>query len=64
LNTLDFALAFNLEYRLQKKKAIQIGLRYYLGLTDIYKDNPGESVRNSVIQVYLGIPMGGHPKEK
>jgi len=64
LNTLDFALAFNLEYCLQKKKAIQIGLRYYLGLTDIYKDNPGDSVRNSVIQVYLGIPVGGHPKEK
>ncbi len=64
LNTWDFALAFNLEYRLMKKRAIQIGLRYYLGLTDIYKDNPGDSVRNSVFQVYIGMPVGGKSKDK
>lgn len=64
LNSLDFALAFSVEYTLQKRKAIQIGLRYYLGLVDIFKDSSGHSVKNSVIQVYLGIPVGGHPKEK
>ncbi len=64
LNAWDFALAFNLEYRLMKKRAVQIGLRYYLGLTDIYKDNPGDPVRNSVVQVYIGIPIGGKPKDK
>lgn len=64
LNDLDFALAFNLEYKLMKKKGIHIGLRYYLGLTDIIKDNPGEPVKNSVIQINLGIPLGGKSKGK
>jgi len=64
LNNFDFALAFNLEYRLMKKRAIQIGLRYYLGLSDIVKDNSGDSVRNSVFQVYIGIPVGGKAKDK
>lgn len=61
LNKFDFALAFNLEYKLQKR-GIHIGLRYYLGLTDIVKDNPGGSIKNSVIQINLGIPMGGKKK--
>jgi hypothetical protein len=64
LNDLDFALAFNLEYKLMKKRGVHIGLRYYLGLTDIIKDNPGESVKNSVIQINLGIPLGGKSKGK
>ncbi len=64
LNTWDFALAFNLEYRFMKNRAIQVGLRYYLGLVDIYKDHPGDSIRNSVFQIYLGIPVGGARKEK
>jgi hypothetical protein len=64
LNAWDFALAFNLEYRLMKKRAIQVGLRYYLGLVDIFKDNSGDSVRNSVFQVYIGIPVGGKAKDK
>jgi Outer membrane protein beta-barrel domain len=64
LNDFDFALAFNLEYKLLKKKGIHIGLRYYLGLTDIFKDNAGDPVRNSVIQVNLGIPVGKMHKEE
>ena len=64
LNAWDFALAFNLEYRLPLKKAIHIGLRYYLGLTDIIKDNAGDSVKNSVIQINLGIPVGHISEDK
>ncbi len=62
INDLDLALAFNLEYKLLKKKGIHIGLRYYLGLTDIVKDNTGDPVKNSVFQINLGIPIGGHKK--
>jgi hypothetical protein len=58
LNAFDMALAFNLEYKLMKVRGIQIGLRYYLGLTDIVKDNSGDSVKNSVIQINVGIPVG------
>jgi len=64
VNSLDFALAFNLEYTLQKQRPIQIGLRYYVGLVDVFKDSSGHSAKNSVFQVYLGIPVGGQPKEK
>jgi len=63
LNKFDFALAFNLEYKLMRKRGIHIGIRYYLGLTDIIKNNPGNSVRNSVIQINLGIPVGKMHKE-
>jgi len=45
-----------------KKRGVHIGLRYYLGLTDIIKDNPGEPVKNSVFQINLGIPLGGKAK--
>ena len=63
LNDVDMALAFNLEYKLMKaKRPMRIGLRYYLGLSDIVKDNPGTPVRNSVIQINLGIPRGEGPK--
>jgi hypothetical protein len=62
LNDVDLALAFNLEYKLMKKKGVHIGLRYYLGLTDIYKDNPGDPVKNSVVQLNIGIPLGGRSK--
>ena len=64
LNAFDFALAFNLEYRLPLKRAIHIGLRYYLGLTDIVKDNAGDPVKNSVIQINLGIPVGHISEDK
>jgi hypothetical protein len=64
LNNFDFALAFNVEYKLPMKRAIHIGLRYYLGLTDILKDNSGDSVKNSVIQINLGIPVGHLPADK
>ena len=63
LNGIDLALGFDLQYRLMKKRAIQIGLRYYLGLTDIYKDNAGDPVKNSVFQINLGIPLGGTKKK-
>ncbi len=64
LNDLDFALAFNLEYKLMRQRAIRIGFRYYLGLTDIFKTNPGEPVKNSVFQINLSIPLGGKAKAK
>ncbi len=65
LNDIDMALAFNLEYKLMKnKRPLRIGLRYYLGLSDIIKDNPGTAVRNTVIQLNLGIPVGRVQKDQ
>lgn len=60
----DFGLVFNLEFKLQRKKGINVNLRYYLGLTDTIKNNPGDAVKNSVIQIAVGIPMGKKEKDK
>ncbi len=60
----DFGLVFNLEYKLQRKKGINVNLRYYLGLTDTIKNNPGDAVKNSVIQIAVGIPMGKKEKDE
>lgn len=60
----DFGLVFNLEFKLQRKKGINVNLRYYLGLTDTIKNNPGDAVKNSVIQIAVGIPMGKKEKDE
>ncbi len=54
----DFGLVFNLEYSIQGQRGININLRYYLGLTDTIRNNPGDAVKNSVIQVAIGVAMG------
>ena len=40
-------------------RSMRLGLKYYVGLTDIIKDNPGDSVTNSIFLLSLGIPVGG-----
>ena len=60
----DVGLVFNLEFKLQRKKGINVNLRYYLGLTDTIKNNPGDAVKNSVIQIAVGIPMGKKEKDE
>ena len=37
----------------------RITLKYYYGLTDIIKDNPGSAVHNSIFLLSVGIPIGG-----
>jgi hypothetical protein len=64
LQSFDFGVVFNLEYKLQRKKGINVNLRYYLGLTDTIRDNPGDAVKNSVVQIAVGIPMGKKEKDE
>src|SRR5690554_2275250 len=52
LNSIDFGLGFGLAYDLPQ--GLFINARYNLGLTDIVKDNNGDAVKNSVIQVEIG----------
>lgn len=54
----DFGLAFDVAYTLQKKRGIHVHLKYYWGLADILKDDTGGAVKNSAIQIAVGIPMG------
>jgi len=59
----DFGFVFNLEYSHQGKRGINVNLRYYLGLTDTIRNNPGVTVRNSIIQVAIGVAMGKKEKD-
>jgi hypothetical protein len=60
----DFGLIFNLEYSFQTKRGINVNLRYYLGLTDTIRNNPGDAVKNSVIEVAIGVAMGIKEKDE
>ena len=65
LNSFDAGVAFHVEYKLKDNPfAASITARYYLGLTDTIKDNPGDAVYNRVLSVFGSIPIGGGPKEE
>jgi hypothetical protein len=62
LNTVDAGLIFSLDYSLKPQlqmRSIKINAKYYLGLTDTVKDNPGDAVKNWMLFVGLDIPVGG-----
>jgi hypothetical protein len=61
-HAIDAGLAFGIGYRLLKGKGMNVGIKYYLGLTDITKDNSGQSQQNRVFYLNAGIPIGKHPK--
>jgi hypothetical protein len=48
----------------KKMRSMRLGLKYYIGLTDIVKDNPGDAVTNSIFLLSLGIPVGGSDEEE
>lgn len=58
VNTIDYGAIFGLGHKLKQGTGMNVGLRYYLGLADIYKNNPGDPFSNRVLYVYLGIPIG------
>ena len=65
LNSFDAGVAFHLEYKLGESPfAATLSARYYLGLTDIIKDNSGDAVYNRVFSVFGSIPIGGGPEEE
>ncbi len=56
-NTFDYGAAVGAEARISR---FRLGARYYLGLTDLRKENDlgqkiNEDIKNGVFQVYLGI---------
>jgi hypothetical protein len=62
LNRWDGGLVFSLEYALKpslQMRSMRINAKYYLGLADTVKDNPGDAVKNSILFVGLDIPVGG-----
>ena len=43
---------------------MRLSLTYYFGLTDILKDNSGDSWNNSIFLFSLAIPIGGGGSEE
>jgi hypothetical protein len=56
---LDFGLAATTGYQLRQGEGMSIGLKYYMGMTDIYKPEP--NLKNSSFFINVTIPIG---KEK
>lgn len=52
----DFGLAATTGYQLRQGEGMSIGLKYYLGLADIYK--PDASLKNSSFFLNVTIPIG------
>jgi len=61
---LDAGVTGGVAYRLLKGTGITIGVRYYQGLVDIVKDNPGSPQYNSSVYLFGAIPIGGVKKQE
>lgn len=62
LNTIDAGMVFELGVSLweaRKGKGLNIHARYVLGMMDIVKDNDGDTVKNSLFQVFVSFPFIG-----
>lgn len=64
LHAIDAGLSFGMGYRMMKGKGMNIGVQYYLGLTDITKDNSGPAQQNRVFYINAGIPIGKQKKQE
>jgi len=60
----DAGILFNLEWKVRPGFSPSLVARYYLGLVDTIKDNPGDTVYNRVLSIILTIPVGGDPSKK
>ena len=58
IQKIEAGVAVGAGYKLLKGKGMQFGLRYFWGLTDTIKDNPGDAVKNSSLYIYATIPVG------
>ncbi len=63
INSTDAGVVFNVSYKLRPSYGTGINLRYYLGLTDIIKDNPGDAVYNRVLSIFVSLAIGDDPSE-
>lgn len=61
---LDFGLIGGVGYRLMRGNGLNLGVRYYYGMTDIEIDDSGPGVFNRSFYAYVGIPIGVSKKAK
>ncbi len=63
-NRIDAGVMAGLGFHVLKGTGYNIGMRYYYGLTELMKDNPGDPQRNSSFYLYASIPVGAGEKAK
>lgn len=56
-NWFDAGIEAGVGYHLMRGKGVNLGLRYYVGMMDIFKDRPSDPVRNQSLTIYLNIPI-------
>lgn len=59
---LDFGLVAGVGYRIMGDDGMNLGIRYYYGLIDVYIDDSGASRMNRSLYFTLGIPIGAQSK--
>lgn len=52
MSSVDFGLGFGAGYKLEN--GLNFGVRYNLGLTDVFKENKGDAIKNGVFQLSVG----------
>jgi hypothetical protein len=62
INRIDAGITAGIGYRLKKKHGMSFALKYYYGLTDVYKNRSGTN--NSVLFLEMTVPIGAHDTEK
>ncbi len=62
INRIDAGVSGGVGYRLRPRKGMSVGLRYYYGFVNVYKERSGTN--NSSIFAKVTIPIGANKKEK
>jgi len=66
VNRFDAGVAAMVEYSFapeKKMRSLRAHVKYYNGLLDVVKDNPGDGVYNRVLLFGLSVPVGGDSEE-
>ena len=62
INTMEAGVVFGAGYKLMPGPGMTIGIKYYAGLTNVYKDRAG--TRNNAIFLKANIPIGANKTTK
>lgn len=55
---LDAGFTAGFGFKLKPKNGMNLGVRYYYGMVDVLKDNPGDRESNRGLYFYATIPIG------
>ncbi len=58
----DAGLEAGLGYHFMKGTGVNLGVRFYQGLMDIYRDNSGDPAWNQSLYIFASIPIGAGEK--